>query len=198
MTLATLVLAPLGRFDEAIREVRRARVLDPLSFETGKFVQLTLLMAQHYEDAEKQGRADLAQYSARADAYPWLALALSFQGKHTEAMEMIRAAKLRSGANKGTDWIMACVSARAGQREEALRMLRENSPPVLKSQPVSRRLFQTYSCLDDQEHAIEYAEKAYAEHDALLPTFLTYPTTALSRSDPAFAALQQRIGLPND
>ena len=75
-------------------------------------------------------------------------------------------------------------------------MLRENSAPVLTSQPVSRRLFQIYSCLGDKQHAIEYAEKAYAEHDVLLPTFLSYPTTAWLRSDPAFAALRQRVGLP--
>ena len=196
LDLGYLVLAPLGRFDEAIREVRRVRVLDPLSFETGEFVQLSLLMAQRYEDVEKQGRADLARYAARADAYPWLALALSFQGKSGEAMETIRAAKQRSGTNQGTDWIMACVSVRAGQREEALRMLRENLPPALTSPPVSRRLFQICSCLGDQQHAIEYAEKAYAEHDVLLPTFLSYPTTAWLRSDPAFAALRQRVGLP--
>jgi TolB-like protein/Flp pilus assembly protein TadD len=198
LDLGYVVLAPLGRFDEAIGEVSRARVLDPLSFETGEFVQLTMLMAKRYKDVEKEARADLPRYSARDEAYPWLALALSFQGKHSEAMETIRAAKLRGGASKGADWIMACVSVRAGERGEGLRMLRENSPPVLKSRPVSRRLFQIYSCLGDRQHAVEYAEKAYADHDVLLPTFLSYPTTAWLRSDPAVAALRRRMGLPND
>ena len=48
----------------------------------------------------------------------------------------------------------------------------------------------------DSDRALEYAESMYAEHEPLLPIFLTYPETAWLRSEPGFAALRQRIGLP--
>ena len=193
--LGYYVLAPLGRYDEAIREVQRALALDPLSFETGEFAQLTMLMAGRYQDVEKLGRQALASYSNLREAYLWLALALSFQGRHAEAMETIRAARSRASLAAG-DWTSACVSVRAGQREDALRMLSYDLPPKFTKPVVNRRVFQIYSCLGDKTHAIEYAEKAYAEHDLLLPTFLSYPTTAWLRTDPAFANLRQRVGLP--
>ena len=193
--LGYYILAPLGRFEEGIREVQRALALDPLSFETSEFAQLTMLMAGRYVDGEKQARQSLDRYSNLLEAYPWLALALSFQGRHSEAIETIRAAKSRA-ALPGGDWIAACVSARAGQREDALRMLSYNLPPVFTKPVVNRRLFQIYSCLGDRQHALDYAEKAYAEHDLLLPTFLSYPTTAWLRTDPRFMNLRERVGLP--
>ena len=46
------------------------------------------------------------------------------------------------------------------------------------------------------DRVLEYAESMHAEHEPLLPIFLTYPETAWLRSEPGFAALRQRIGLP--
>jgi len=188
------VLAPLGRSEEAVRNVRRALTLDPLSFETSTFAQLTMLMAGLYEDTEREARRILPLAPRSPDLYPWLALALSFQGKHAEATETIRLGK-RVTTGHGNDWSQACVAVRAGRRDEALRMLHENLPPA-EQHPVNRRLFAIYACLGDKDHALEYAEKAYQEHDPLLAQFLSYPVATWLRPDPAFAALRQRIGLP--
>jgi serine/threonine-protein kinase len=189
------VLAPLGRFDEAAREVRRALILDPLSSETRGLAELTMLMAGLYPDAERLSREDIVLSPALAAGPPWLALALSFQGRHAEATEVIRQAKSRA-PGKGMDWMLACVAARAGRREEAARTLEENLPPLFTRPPVNRRLFAIYACLGDKPHALEHAEKAYAEHDLLLPTFLSYPVADWLRADPAFADLRLRTGLP--
>jgi TolB-like protein len=193
--LGYYVLAPLGRFQEAVREVRNALAHDPLSFETSGFARLTMFMAGLYEETEKEARRAIALDQGLPRGYPALALALSFQGKHAEATKAIRLGK-RLVTGQGNDWSLACVSVRAGQRDEALRMLQENLHPPDSAPLMNRRLFAIYACLGEKDKALEYAEKAYAEHDPLLPTFLTYPITAWLRADPAFAALRQRIGMP--
>jgi hypothetical protein len=71
--------------------------------------------------------------------------------------------------------------------------LHDNYPPL----PVpARRLALTYACLADKEHAFEYLEKMYAEHETGLPAFLVYPEMAWLRSDPRFSALRQKVGIP--
>ena len=187
------VLAPLGRSEEAVREVRRAVILDPLSYETNEEALMTLLMAGLYGEAEDGARKAIALDARRFSPHQLLARALSFQDKHVEAMETIRAVqRLLPGGVGG--WQTGCVAVRAGRRDEALEALQQNVPPA---DPPNRRLFMLYSCLGEKEHAVEYVEKMYAERDPLLPTFLSYPETALLRTDPGLASLRQRIGLPN-
>jgi TolB-like protein/Flp pilus assembly protein TadD len=189
--LGHLVLAPQGRFEDALPEVRRALALDPLSLATNESALYTLFMAGRYRDAEDQARK-LPPLPFRGLAQGLLARAISLEGRHAEAMEAMHAAE-RLGDR---DWKPACVAARAGRREEALQKLHEQVPPARPTPAPIRRFFLIYACLGDKDRALEYAEKMYAEHEPLLPTFLTYPETAWLRTDPAFAALRERIGLP--
>src|SRR5262249_14790695 len=155
------VLAPLGRSEEAVREARRALTLDPLSHQTSYIAQQTMLLSGLYQDTEREARRAI-QFEPRASyLYGWLSLALSFQGKHVEAMETIQMGK-RLGIRGGADSTLACVAVRAGHRDEAERMLREtqNAPPDAPG-PRSRRLFIIFTCLGDRDHALEYAEKMY-------------------------------------
>lgn len=88
---------------------------------------------------------------------------------------------------------------RAGQRDQALRLLEKNlqgAYPRLNPRPSpARRLAEIYVCLGDKDRAFEYLEKAYAEHEAGLPYLLEYPELAWMRSDSRFTALRQKVGL---
>jgi TolB-like protein/Tfp pilus assembly protein PilF len=193
LDLGFYLLAPLGRSVDAMREVRRAQALDPLSIETNESEILTMIMAGLYGEAEESARKALPLEPAGFWPHLYLARALSFQGKHAEAMDAIHLAE-RLAPRGAQDWQLACVTVRAGRRDEALQTLDRN---LAATRPLlNRRLFMIYACLGDNDHALQYAEKMYAEHEPLLPNYLTYPETASLRSDPAFAALRQRIGLP--
>jgi serine/threonine-protein kinase len=189
--LGYLVLAPQGRFEDAVHEVRRALELDPLSPKTNESALYTLFMAGRYREAENDARKE-PPLPFRGLAQSLFARALSFQSRHDEAMEAMHAA----GRLGDRDWKPACVAARAGRREEALQRLHEQWSPGRPKPAPSRRFFMIYACLGDKDRALEYAEKMYAEHEPLLPTFLTYPETAWLRTDPAFATLRERVGLP--
>jgi adenylate cyclase len=193
--LGYIVLAPLGRYEEAVGEVRRALTLDPVSVETNADAIFTMLMAGLFGEAEAVARKAIRLDPRAFPPYLYLAQALSFQDKHEEAMDAVHAGARLSGGD-GSDWQIACTAVRAGRRDEAQQTLQRNLSPARPKSPPNRRLFMVHACLGDKDKALEYAEKMYAEREPLLPTFLTYPETAWLRTDPGFSALRQRIGLP--
>jgi hypothetical protein len=152
-----------------------------------------MIMAGFYGDAEESARKVLLLEPTGFLPRLHMARALSFQDKHAEAMDAIHLAE-RLVPRGDQDWNLACVAVRAGRRDEAIQTLDRNLADPRPA--LNRRLFMIYACLNDKYRALEYAEKMYAEHEPLLPTFLSYPETALMRGDPGFAALRQRIGLP--
>ena len=121
---------------------------------------------------------------------------LSLEGKEEEALTAAREAD-RHGPDGGASWVVACVSARAGQREEAVRLLQWNLDAARRGKKVpNRRLLMFYACLGDKERAFEYLDKMYTERESALPVYLLYHELAWMRPDPRFASLRQRIGLP--
>jgi hypothetical protein len=91
---------------------------------------------------------------------------------------------------------LACVCARAGRRGEALQILQENVNADRLEPVPNRRLLILYGCLGDRERAFEYLEKMYAEREPWLPFYLMYPELAWMRTDPRFAILRRKVGLP--
>jgi hypothetical protein len=121
-----------------------------------------------------------------------LARALYSQGKTAEALTLVKEYRQLGGVNG----LVACGYTRAGQLEQALDYLQTNLQGKYPPLPIpSRRLALIYVCLADKEHAFEYLEKMYAEHEMGLPDFLVYPELAGLRSDPRFGALRQKIGI---
>src|SRR5262249_52835192 len=151
-----------------------ALALDPLSPRTNGLALWTMFMAGQYKEAE-----DLARKQPRGSSGGpgLLARALSLEGRHAEAKEAIDIA-VRMGYR---DWNPACVATRAGGREDALAELQAQL--TTGKVPRSRRLFLIYACLGDKARVLKFGEEMFAEHEPLLPTFLTYPETAWLRKD---------------
>jgi adenylate cyclase len=188
------LLLPLDRFDEAAREVRRAVDLDPLSWRTNYLAGFALFLMGLPRQAERYSEKAVALDPSRPEPYMVIARASSTDGRHTEAIDIARKAHLRAPEG-GASWTLACVSARAGQHDEAVRLLNWNLETGRTPVP-NRRLLLLYACLGDKERAFEYLGKMYDEHEPALPVYLLFPEVAWMRSDPRFAAFRQKVGLP--
>src|SRR5262245_45690751 len=101
---------------------------------------MTLIMGVQYHEAEDKARKALAFDSRRVRFHQLLARALSFQGKHVEAAEAIRAAQQRQ-ARGATDWQPGCVAAQAGQYAEAQQAIRQIESPERATAAPNRRFF---------------------------------------------------------
>jgi serine/threonine-protein kinase len=194
LQLGAFLLVPLGRFDEGIREVRRALALDPLSLEANHLLANSLLLAGRYRETVTHARKGIALDPNHREARDFMARALSLQQNQAEALAVAREIP-RYPEGPESCWL-ACVCARAGRRGEALQILQENvNADRLKPVP-NRRLLILYGCLGDKERAFEYLEKMFAEREPWLPFYLMYPELAWMRTDPRFDTLLRKVGLP--
>jgi serine/threonine-protein kinase len=88
------------------------------------------------------------------------------------------------------------VCAKAGQPEEARRILDELAARSTEAYVAPTHFALVHAGLDERNPMFEWLEKAYQERDLFLPYTLSDPLLAPMRSDPRFADLVRRVGLP--
>ena len=127
----------------------------------------------------------------------WFAVGYEGTGQRREAIpEYQKAVDLSQGDTDPTAGLVHAYAA-IGQRANAEKILREllaNS----KTRYVSPYMIATiYAGLGDKDRAFEFLEKAYNERSSDIPYFIKADLRIDNlRSDPRFADLLRRIGLP--
>jgi tetratricopeptide (TPR) repeat protein len=190
LQLGSSVLTVQGRFEEGLSEVRRAVALDPLSPYVNTEFGRVLLLAGRYNESIDQLRKAMALDPSRNRPYNLMGRALYLQGKAAEALTVFNDSTKRGAPAEGPDWL-ACANVRAGRRDEALVVLQNE----LRRAKAARSLADTYSCLGDEQHALEYLEKALAQHEPGLAELLQAPELAWMRPLPRFATLRKALNL---
>jgi hypothetical protein len=96
----------------------------------------------------------------------------------------------------GRDVYLAYVHARLGERSQAVRILDELKV-VSKKRPMAAFPFAViYLGLEEKDQAFTWLEKAYEERSRLFLNLKVDPIWDPVRSDPRFADLLRRMGLP--
>lgn len=190
LELGATVLVVQGRFEESLEEVRRAVTLDPLSPYVHTEFGRTLLLAGRYTEAADQLRKAIALDPSRNRPYNLLGRALYLQEKTAEALTVFDESIKRGARAVGVEWL-ACAEVRAGRREKAVVLLEEQ----LRTTRPARLVAQTYACLGDEEHALEYLEKSLAENQPGLAEILQAPELAGMHPSARFAMLRKKLNL---
>lgn len=191
-----LNLAALGRFDEALAQVRRAQALDPLSLIVDTDVGRILYLSRQYDQAIEAYHKVLDLDPSFGRAHTRLGMAYAAKRNYGPAEEEFKEALRLSGPDPYLYGLLGYTRARAGNGEIArqlLRELRERSQHEYVP-PFSMALI----CigLDDRQAALDWLEKGYQDHSALMVYAKTDPLLDPLRSEPRFAALLQRMKLP--
>jgi DNA-binding winged helix-turn-helix (wHTH) protein/TolB-like protein/Tfp pilus assembly protein PilF len=186
-------LAARGMFDQAFAEIGRAREIDPVSLILSHEVGLFHYCSRRYESAIEQFRKTLELQPDFGITHELLAQTYELKGDYREALaeaqEVVRLDSHR------TD-MLAQVYARSGQKAEAYKVL-EQLRKKEKSRYVSpSNVALVYANLGDNGQAFAYLERAYAERDWLMTFLKVEPLLDGLRSDPRFADLLRRVGLP--
>jgi tetratricopeptide (TPR) repeat protein len=184
-----------GRNDDGLGEIRRALTLDPLSFITHEYLAEALLAIGRYEEAVEQARKAIALDPTQVTGYMAAGRALYLRGRHAEAVTVLQEADRRSEGGHFPNTWLACAYVRAGQRDEAVRLLQKSVTQASGRGAQNRRWLLFHTCLGDKDAAFESLEAMYAERDPVLPLWLAYPELAWMRPDPRFAALRQKLNL---
>jgi len=189
------MLAAMGRFDEAITEIRQAEALGPLSLPIITNVGWILHLSRRYEEA-------IVQFRKALDMDPGFVLARRRLGqtykqilRFEESLEELRAALPLSEGDTETVASLGHAFAVSGRREDARRVL--DALLALSNQRYIPAYFiaSIYMGMGKKDAAFEWLEKAYEERYGFLAYLNVEPSFDCLRDDPRFSDLARRIGL---
>src|SRR6266446_8688653 len=186
-------LTPLGQFEDAIAELKRALELDPLSVIINADVGTVLTSARRYDEAIEQLRKTLEMDPSLYYAHYNLGEALEMKDLTENAIaEYQRAIGLNN--DPVPQALLGHLYAKIGKKNEArqiLQQLHESS----KQHYVSPYLFaMIHIGLGDKDQAIDFLEKTYEDRDGYSIAFVKVdPFLDPLRSDPRFEALVQKV-----
>jgi Flp pilus assembly protein TadD len=184
-------LALQGRFEEAFVEIERARQLDPLSLIIGSDYAVILYFSRQYDRAIEQFRSVLDRESDFPRAH-MVVYAYAQKGMYLEALTDIK--EWRGIANV-TQWaLLAYVYGRAGQQVKARQALRTLQQLSQGEKSYAFSIAVAYLGIGDNEKAITWLQKSYAEH-TITTALRIDPTYDPLRSDPRFQELLRGMGL---
>jgi tetratricopeptide (TPR) repeat protein len=179
---AMYLLLPLGRIEEALREVRAAEKADPLSPSVQFWLTYVLFSAGRFEEAA--GHCERVGSPNRKSQC--LGRALSGQGRIGEAIQILEADLARGQVDSG---VLGNAYGRAGRREEA-----EKLAAGWQDDPLVHAM--TFAGLGDKDRTLQALERMAPLGPFRIGRALTFPELALVRGDPRVKALRKKVGLP--
>ena len=183
------------RFEEGIRELRRAGELDPLSPVIGSDTANALGYAGRFDEAIDQARRTLELEPGFSYAHTSLGYALHGKGQFAEAIsEYEKAISLSDDGYSRAMLIRALI--RAGRRSEAERQMEALRTFASKSYVPNFCFAIAYTALGDKEAAIAMLEKDVEERSSYVVTIGIELALNELRDEPRFKALLKRLNLP--
>ncbi len=170
--LAIVLLLPLGRIEEGVREMQLAEKTDPLSPWVQKALGWVLLSAGRYEES--------AGHCQKAAEPRCLGRARLAQGRIDEAIQILAT---------GDKQYLGYAYGRAGRREEAEKFAAAAAPNAF-----TQAL--TFAGLGDKDRTLEALDRLASLGAVRVGRALNSPEFALLRGDPRVKALRKKVGLP--
>jgi TolB-like protein/DNA-binding winged helix-turn-helix (wHTH) protein/Flp pilus assembly protein TadD len=187
-------LSLLGKYDEAIVEMKKAENLDPLSLIINADLAELLNIAHSYDESILQSRKTIEMDPNFALAHNQLGQAYLQKHMPEEAVPELQKAVELSGGSPTCIANLARAYVASGRRSEAVELLgglKKRSSPAYSD---ASEIATIYASLGDMNQAMNWLEKAYNER--FNPGVLIRPGFDPLRSDPRFEDLLRRVGLP--
>ena len=181
-------LRSMGRFQEARREIDTARQLDPLSSPINTVACWSLFMERRFREA--------VVFSQKSSFLPRFGMAqcavnsLFALGAYDEALPL-----MRTMTPQGAE--LEKLYAQGGVRavlERSVKAMTDRQSPTFTT-PV--QIAEIYAVLGEADRAFFWLEKGFQERASRLTNMNIDPQFDSIRSDPRYADLLRRIGLPH-
>lgn len=192
----TVYLLQTGQLEEALKEMQKARALDPLSTLMGSGVAFIHFYMRDFDHAIVEHKEVLeldANYT-----YSQLGLGLAYEQKqmYSEALAMLEKARASSGENPMILGSLGACYASAGQTDRARDLLQQLDQMTTRQyvSPVCQAWI--HIGLNETEAALESLERAADGRAAFLGYLPVWPAYDPLRFHPRFADLLRRIATP--
>jgi serine/threonine-protein kinase len=195
---ADYVLMPLGRIDEALVQLARARVFDPLSAHINTSIGMAHFFAGRYDEAEMECRRVIDLAPAYLIAHYMLGRSLASRGRYSEALDVYRPLLPLSDGHPAIEAEIGSVHARAGNAAEATATLDALRAGSSRRYVSSCLPAQVQAALGNTDEAMRGFAQGFEERSSDLLWLGVAPELEGMRRDPRFRALLARIGLSAD
>lgn len=188
-------LTAMGRFDDALAEIRRAKEIDPLSAVINAGEVWTLYFARRYDEAIEQGRNLYQLRPDFAEVQEYLKRCYDQKGMYREAIAARQMRRKLAGRDPSeTPLIRRAASAESHETYWSSRLEQE----LIESETEGTEAFnlaEIYAQLGDKDKAFGWLEKAFEERTYTMMYLKVAPNLDPLRSDQRFAAMLSRVGL---
>ncbi len=192
------LFAMRGRLDEALKSLRRAIDLDPLSPLFRWAISGCHLFAGQVSEAGEE-------MSLLLDLDPEYAIALAVQGEikslagqHREGLDLIGKAREKMAGDFWPAAFHAWIYVRSGAPAEAEKYLAGLEERSLREFVPPSTMLLAALALGNVAKAFDFAELAITQRDPTLPFMIFGPYAKSFRNDPRFAAIERKLGLDTD
>jgi TolB-like protein len=189
-------LVVMGRLDEAIAEERLAVELDPLSAGLNARLGAKLGLRGDYDRALEQLQKALEFDPNLVFTHISLARTYSRKGMHEEGLATCQKVVSLCGSSPLGRALSSLILARAGKTDEAQKILSELKGHQKLDSRSLILLAETRSVMGQKTGAFDFLEVAYQERGSWLVFLGAYPSFNNIRTDPRYADLLRRMGLP--
>ena len=188
------------RFKESMAEAQRAQELDPLSPEIVSELGSVLLLARRYDESIPQFQKALDLNPNLPVVRALLAWAYAMKAMYPQALTEYDKIQDQDKAVAAENQLVAgglgWVYAVSGRRADALKIAKEFRDLSSHAYVDFYFVAGIYAGLADKDEAFRLLEKGYEEHSASMPYLTVDGFWYGMRSDPRYADLLRRMGLP--
>jgi len=194
----SLLLARMGRHQEAMEEILRARELDPASLVINVNVGDRWLATRQYDRALQEYQKVLEMDPNSLDTLDRIGWVYIFTGRPEKALVPLQKARVVSGKDVPPALLaaMGYAYSASGEKGKAYEMLKELKE-LSQQRYVSSGDFATiYAGLGDKNQALAYLEKAFEERSSYVTYLKIDQVWDPLRDDPRFHSLLRRLNFP--
>jgi eukaryotic-like serine/threonine-protein kinase len=191
-----LYLGSLGRFEEALVLANRAAELDPASPSASHLLAVQYFMARKFDQAIQECRRTLVMAPDLFLLYVVLAQAYAGKGMYREAMAELDKAPAMCRNIPSVAGIRGYVHGLLGERSEALQIIEQFKAISKQRYMPGFYIALIYAGLGDNGQAFAWLEKSVEERFVRLAYLAREPLWDPIRSDPRFAGIVRRVGIP--
>ncbi|HWS87847.1 MAG TPA: protein kinase [Pyrinomonadaceae bacterium] len=186
-------LSAMGRHDEAVSEIRKAREIAPRSPVIATGVANILLNARRFDEAEEACRDALELDPGSISAHIILRWTYEVRGMCDDAMAVFEQERAFAGDTPTTRAKQAHVLASCGQPEEARAILDELVADRERAWVTAYEFAVIHALLGDADAAFLWLARAEEEHSVGLTYLRVDPRLDNLRPDPRFNELLRRF-----
>lgn len=189
-------LSSLGRIEEALAEMQRARELDPLSLIVKANVGVVYYFGRRYDETIEELRK-LVNEEPEFPVAHW-GLGLAYEQKGMMAPALAAFEKSVELTQRGTNALASLGRAYAvsGRTQEARKILEELTNRAKQKNISAYQIALVHIGLDEKDRAFEALERAFKERSTLLTYLKMDPRLDPLRDDPRYRELLRRMNFP--